>query len=373
MHKLGGLISADKAAGRLGFLNIPLLGETCSFPSPAAIGLCWYTASMAQPEWAQRQTYSSKELGQYFDRISLPERIRTALLAHKDSDDRTRLRLLTTLQRYHLAAVPFENLYLHYSAHHSISINPQDLFHKIVERGNGYGGYCMENSGLFGTVLRSLGYDAYFVGARVNEAVQPVAAGRNWKGPKFDGWNHMVNLVTIGAEQYLVDVGFGSNGPHSPIPLVAGHVFFNYGKQNGRLRRGSLLQHVNSHGQELWHYEIQNGDDSAPWTPAYSFTEVEFTPDDFEMINFFTSTHKSSWFTIHIVVSRMLLDDGGDEIIGDLTLFNDEVKRRIGATAERIEKLESEDERVAALEKYFQIRLSKSERAAIRGLPSQIL
>lgn len=373
MHELGGSFSADKAAGRVGFCYIPLRGEICSFLSPAAIGLCWYIASMAQPGWAQRQTYSSKQLGQYFDRISLPERIRSALLARKDSDDQTRLHLLTTLQRYHLAAVPFENLYLHYSAHHSISINPQDLFHKIVERGNGYGGYCMENSGLFGTALRSLGYDAYFVGARVNEAVQPVAAGRNWKGPKFDGWNHMVNLVTIGAEQYLVDVGFGSNGPHSPIPLVAGHVFFNYGKQNGRLRRGTLLQHVNSHGQELWHYEIQNGDDSAPWTPAYCFTEVEFTPDDFEMINFFTSTHKSSWFTIHIVVSRMLLDDGGDAIIGDLTLFNDEIKRRIGATAERIEKLKSEDERVAALENYFRIRLSKSERAAIRGLPSQIL
>lgn len=84
MHKLGGSISADKAAGRLGFLNIPLLGETSSFLSPAALGLCWYTASMAQPEWAQRQTYSSKQLGQYFDRISLPGRIRTALLAHKD-------------------------------------------------------------------------------------------------------------------------------------------------------------------------------------------------------------------------------------------------------------------------------------------------
>jgi arylamine N-acetyltransferase len=185
----------------------------------------------------------------------------------------------------------------------------------------------------------------------------------------------MVNLVTIGETQYLVDVGFGSNGPHSPIPLVAGKTFFNYGKQNGRLRRGTLLQHVSSNQQqqELWHYEFQNRDETAPWTPAYAFTEVEFTPDDFEIINFFMSTHRSSWFTIYVVLSRMILDDSGERIIGDLTLFNDEVRRRIGSTAELLQTFESEDDRVAALDKYFQIRLSRSERAGIKNSVAQIL
>ncbi|KAH8696440.1 putative N-acetyltransferase family protein [Talaromyces proteolyticus] len=335
---------------------------------------------MEKPEWAQRQTYTLKQLHQYFDRIALPPTVRTALLSGKNTvdvdkhDEKTRLDLLTTLQRYHLAAVPFENVYLHYSTHHTISIDEQELFHKIVERGSGYGGYCLENNGLFGTVLRSLGYNAYSAGARVNEAAQPVAAGKNWKGPKFDGWNHMVNLVTIGINQYLVDVGFGSNGPHSPIPLVAGKTFFNYGKQTGRLRQGTLLQHVNSsHQQELWHYEFQNGDETAPWTPAYAFTEVEFTPDDFEIINFFMSTHRSSWFTFYVVLSRMILDDAGEQIIGDLTLFNDEVRRRVGGTVELLQKLELEDDRVAALDKYFQIRLSRSERAGIKRSVAQIL
>lgn len=46
----------------------------------------------------------------------------------------------------------------------------------------------MENSCLFGTVLRSLGYDVMSIGAKVNEAVQPVSASKGWKGPKYDGW-----------------------------------------------------------------------------------------------------------------------------------------------------------------------------------------
>jgi arylamine N-acetyltransferase len=150
---------------------------------------------MTKPEWAQRQIYTPEQLHRYFERISLPETVRNALLpetntfnSHQSHDDQARLNLLATLQRYQLAAVPFENLNLHYSTHHSISIDPQDIFHKVVDQRSGRGGYCMENSALFGTVLRSLGYDAYSVGARVNEAVQPTAAGRNWKGPKFDGW-----------------------------------------------------------------------------------------------------------------------------------------------------------------------------------------
>ena len=46
----------------------------------------------------------------------------------------------------------------------------------------------MENSLLFGTVLRSLGFDVVSIGAKVNEAVQGLSAKRGWKGPKYDGW-----------------------------------------------------------------------------------------------------------------------------------------------------------------------------------------
>lgn len=70
---------------------------------------------------------------------------------------------------YHLAKVPFENLVIHYSPHHSISLDSEHLFQKIVERG--HGGYCMENNGFFSIALRSLGFDIWTVGGKVSATV----------------------------------------------------------------------------------------------------------------------------------------------------------------------------------------------------------
>jgi arylamine N-acetyltransferase len=58
-------------------------------------------------------------------------------------------------------------------------LDPDDLFYKLVERG--FGGYCMENTNLFGTVLRSLGYRLYTTAARVNEGfIGRVDSGEYW-------------------------------------------------------------------------------------------------------------------------------------------------------------------------------------------------
>ncbi|RAK95280.1 arylamine N-acetyltransferase family protein [Aspergillus ibericus CBS 121593] len=323
-------------------------------------------------DWSQRPTYSPEQLVRYFDRIGLPQKYRESPVVQAGAmiGGDTALEFLKVLQRYQVAAVPFENLNLHYSVHRSISIDPQSLFEKIVDSSSERGGYCMENSGLFGTVLRSLGYEVTAVGGRVNEAVQPISASKNWKGPKFDGWNHMVNLVTIGEQKYLIDVGFGSNGPHQPVPLVPGYEFHNVGEQCGRLVYGSIAQHTSS-GQSLWQYEIRNW--GGAWTPAYCFTETEFLPEDFTMINYYMSTSRESWFTFHVVCVRMLLDEEGETIVGDLTLFNDTLKRRLGATSEVLEKFTSEEDRVVALEKLFKIRLSEGDTDRIRHTIAEIL
>jgi arylamine N-acetyltransferase len=105
-----------------------------------------------------------------------------------NSDDETALSFLKVLERYQLTAVPFENLNLHYSVQRHISIDARKLFEKIVDNKSERGGYCMENSTLFGTVLRSLGYQVTSVGGRVNEAAGQRSASRNWRGPKYSGW-----------------------------------------------------------------------------------------------------------------------------------------------------------------------------------------
>jgi arylamine N-acetyltransferase len=145
---------------------------------------------MSATDRHRRPTYSPEQLKQYFDRIGLPQKYHESAIIrkHESPDSETGLALLKTMQRYHLAAAPFENISLHYSTHRHISIEPHALFDKIVKRNAGRGGYCMENNGLFGTVLRSLGYDVYSVGARVNEAAEHRAASKNWTGFRFNGW-----------------------------------------------------------------------------------------------------------------------------------------------------------------------------------------
>ncbi|KAJ5970825.1 uncharacterized protein N7479_000743 [Penicillium vulpinum] len=323
-------------------------------------------------DWSLRPTYSPDQLSRYFDRINFPQRYRESTIIKNgaSADNQAALSLLETLQRYQLAAVPFENLSLHYSVHRNISIDAQSVFEKVVDSNSDRGGYCMENNVIFGTVLRSLGYNTTSVGGRVNEAVQPMSTSKNWTGPKFQGWNHMINIVAIGEQKYLVDVGFGSNGPHRPMPLVHGFEFHNVGEQYGRLLYGPITQQTLK-GQSLWQYELNHGKDT--WIPAYCFTEVEFLPEDFTIINYYISRSRESWFTFHIVCVRMLLDEKGENVVGDLTLFNDTLKRRIGARSEVLQCFASEEERLAALEKYFNIYLSRADQASIRHTISEIL
>lgn len=180
----------------------------------------------------------------------------------------------------------------------------------------------------------------------------------------------MVNLVTIGQQKYLVDVGFGSNGPHQPIPLIADVEFHNVGEQSGRLRYAPISQHTTK-SQSLWHYEVQNGDQD--WSPAYCFTDIEFLPEDFTIINYYMSTSRESMFTFHVLCVRMLLDQEGENLVGDLTLFNNVLKRRLGASSEIVQTFTSDEERVAALEGFFNIFILKADRESIRHTISEIL
>lgn len=157
-------------------------------------------------------SYSLEQLHRYYDRVGLPQVYRQSSVAQKD--EQVSLQFLKLLQRYQLAAVPFENLNLHYSAHRTISIDYEQVFDKIVDNKSHRGGYCMENSTLFGTLLRTLGYNVTTVGGRVNEAVQPMAASKSWKGPTYDGWY----------DPFLLSVPAGYHDPVAATPrsLVRG-------------------------------------------------------------------------------------------------------------------------------------------------------
>jgi arylamine N-acetyltransferase len=118
-------------------------------------------------------TYSEDQITAYFERIKVPDGERIYSVQSLSPEEQ--LRYLAKLQKYHLAEVPFENLTLHYSFHRQVSIDPDDLFKKVVGDNNGRGGYCMENNYVLGTLLRSLGFQIYSAGARVFD-------DGNWSG-----------------------------------------------------------------------------------------------------------------------------------------------------------------------------------------------
>ncbi len=240
----------------------------------------------------------------------------------------------------------------------------------------------MENNCFFGTVLRSLGYEIYSAGARISNATSGISGGgyQGWyifssllveKGASgLIRWHrsHMVNIVTIEGQRYMVDVGFGSNGPTHPLPLIHDEITYGIGPQEVRLLHTNIEQNTDP-TQKLWVYEHRN-EEKSDWVPAYSFTELEFLAPDYTIMNFYTSTSRTSFFTYTVVCMKMVLEE--EEVVGTVTLLGGDVKRRIRGETEQLESCETEEQRVKALEKYFGIVLSEEERNGIHGTVTEL-
>ena len=113
---------------------------------------------------------------------------------------------LVALHREHLNAVPFENLDVQFGA--PPDLNLDTIFDKLVMRGRG--GWCYEMNGVFGWVLKEIGFE-----------VTRIAGGvmRQSRGDEQSG-THLCLIVTLDRD-YLVDVGFGG-ALVTPIPLQVG-------------------------------------------------------------------------------------------------------------------------------------------------------
>jgi arylamine N-acetyltransferase len=112
--------------------------------------------------------FTSEQLTQFFHRVRYP-------VSHHATD---RLTFLTELQKHALVWIPFETLSLHYSIARQVSLNPEDLFEKIVVKERG--GYCLENNTLFLAVLESLGFQTMRVVCRITTATRGVYDG-SWR------------------------------------------------------------------------------------------------------------------------------------------------------------------------------------------------
>lgn len=185
---------------------------------------------------------------------------------------------LIGLSRLHLAhrgAIPFENLDIQLGR--PIGLDLDTLQRKLVAARRG--GYCFEQNSLFLHALRALGF-----------TVMPCEARVRPPGPaRITPRTHMVLLARVEGDDWLVDVGFGGAGPLQPVRLVDDPQQ-QYGWSYRAVAEGS-------------HRVLQLLERGA-WRDLYTFVPEPRYPIDFEVANWYTSTHPESRFVLRLTVQR---------------------------------------------------------------------
>lgn len=176
---------------------------------------------------------------------------------------------LRDLHFRHALTIPFENLdpFLR----RPVRLDLASLEQKLVRRGRG--GYCFEHNLLFKAALDSLGFRVAGLAARVV-----------WNVP--DGVTlprtHMLLRVAIDGQDYIADVGFGGQTLTAPIRLTAGVEQATPHEPFRLLAAGDgFLMQVRIGGE---------------WKSLHRFDLQEQTLADYEMANWFVSTHPESRF-----------------------------------------------------------------------------
>lgn len=190
---------------------------------------------------------------------------------------------LETLKALHLAHVytfPFENL--NSWGELPVSLNLADIAAKFIHARRG--GYCFEGNTLFAAVLRQLGYQ-----------VSPLIARVRWMQPAGvrTPRTHMLLRVEIDGRTWIADVGFGAVGQTVPLALEPDVIQpTTHEPRRYRLENDVFTQ------------QIQIGPDR--WEDVYQFDLHEAVPMDFEVANWFVSTHPESLFrkTLFITLPR---------------------------------------------------------------------
>jgi N-hydroxyarylamine O-acetyltransferase len=182
---------------------------------------------------------------------------------------------LVALHRAHVAAIPFENIDV--QAGRPIALDLPRLQEKLVAQRRG--GYCFEQNTLYRAALEALGFVVKACEARVRPPGAIEVLPRT----------HMVLVARAGHRTWLCDVGFGGEGLLEPAPLDGGTVF-QVDREFRVAAEGPLL--------------VLQWRKAGEWNDAYAFAPEPRYPVDFEVANWYTSTHPSSPFRTRLTVQR---------------------------------------------------------------------
>jgi N-hydroxyarylamine O-acetyltransferase len=207
---------------------------------------------------------------------------------------------LAGLLRAHLRHIPFENLDVLLGR--GIELDLAALQEKLVRARRG--GYCFEHATLFAGVLEALGF------APVRHAARVVLVAPRSEVPR----SHMFLSVQLPEGRFVVDPGFGSLAPDTPLLLAEGRVV------------SPGASHWMAHAGGEWLLRARkDGDVVDCWT---STLEAE-NPIDFVVANHYVATHPASAFRNRLLL-RALTDGGRVSVMNrDVTICEDVTSRTL--------------------------------------------
>ncbi|WP_224250059.1 arylamine N-acetyltransferase family protein [Hyalangium gracile] len=191
---------------------------------------------------------------------------------------RPTLEVLKALVLLHARAIPFENLNPLLGL--PVPLDPASLERKLIlER---RGGYCFEHNLLFKHALEAIGFDVHGLAARVlwNQPEDAVTAR-----------GHMLLRVNLDGQPSIVDVGFGGMTLTGVLRLEPGveqatpHEPFRFVEAAGDYR---LQAQVRGEWKTLYRFDLQE----------------QFQPD-YEVTNYYLSTHPRSHFRTGLIAARV--------------------------------------------------------------------
>ncbi len=168
----------------------------------------------------------------------------------------------------------------------------------------------------------------------------------------------MAIIVIFEQDRYLVDVGCGIYGAIQPLLLSPGYTAPGLTSQELRLEFKKLAPDAAS--PPVWVYSKRDGDKKG-WEEIYAFADAEFFAPDFHVLSYYTM--KASPFTKLIMAQNVYEEADGQT--GRYSLLGNQLWKLVGDEQETMQTLETEEDRINVLKKYFKIFLSDAETAAI--------
>jgi N-hydroxyarylamine O-acetyltransferase len=197
---------------------------------------------------------------------------------------------LETLRQIHLAhaqAISFENL--NPLLGWPVALDLPSLEEKLVRAGRG--GYCFEQNALLATALSKVGFEVTGLAARVL-----------WSAPEdaMTPRTHMLLKVMVAGEPFIADVGFGGQTLTGPIRLTE-DVEQSTPHEPFRLVRAEPVEGApRPFGADLKLQSIVAG----VWKTLYRFDLQPQSPTDYELANYYVSTHPTSHFRAGLRAAR---------------------------------------------------------------------